>query len=131
VRLRFRNLSPLIFDRLGLDEKLKNRLKIIDLATESRLIEVESNGIVSANQQVGLSSSSGTDAIASPASSTQGKIIGIIMSIDTQAGTITVNDAKLKKHVIKIDPKLLEGISICNKVEVEVENGVAKSIKKL
>jgi len=37
----------------------------------------------------------------------------------------------LKKHVIKIDPKLLEGISICNKVEVEVENGVAKSIKKL
>jgi hypothetical protein len=101
------------------------------LATESRLIEVESNGIVSANQQVGLSSSSGTDAIASPASSTQGKIIGIIMSIDTQAGTITVNDAKLKKHVIKIDPKLLEGISICNKVEVEVENGVAKSIKKL
>jgi hypothetical protein len=131
VRLRFRNFSPLIFDRLGLDEKLKKRLKIIDLATESRTIEVESNGMVSAGQQAGLSPVSGTDAVAASPTSSQGRIIGIIMSIDNQAGTISITDAQRQKHVIKIDPKLLEGISICNKVEVEVENGVAKSIKKL
>jgi hypothetical protein len=131
VRLRFRNLSPLIFDRLGLDEKLKNRLKIIDLATESSLIEVESNGMVTAGQQVSLSSSAGSDANAATPSPPLGKIVGIIMSIDNQAGTISLTDAKRQKHVIKIDPKLLEGVTICNKVEVEVENGVAKSIKKL
>ena len=131
VRLRFRNLSPLIFDRLGLDEKLKKRLRIIDLATESKSIEVEANGMVTASQQVSLSPSSGTDANPSSPSTTQGKIVGIIMSIDNQAGTISLTDAQRQKHVIKIDPKLLEGIAVCNKVEVEVENGVAKSIKKL
>jgi hypothetical protein len=101
------------------------------LAFESKLVDVESNGIVSANQQAGLSPVSGTGAIAASPTSTQGKIIGIIMSIDNQAGTISLTDAKRQKHVIKIAPKLLEGIAICNKVEVEVENGVAKSIKKL
>ena len=131
VRLRFRNLSPLIFDRLGLDEKLKKRLRIIDLATESKSIEVEANGMVTASQQVSLSPNSGTDANPSSPSTTQGKIVGIIMSIDNQAGTISLTDAQRQKHVIKIDPKLLEGIAVCNKVEVEVENGVAKSIKKL
>ncbi|MBI4228611.1 MAG: hypothetical protein HY693_02690, partial [Deltaproteobacteria bacterium] len=41
VKLRFRNFSPLLFDRLGLDESLKERLRIIDLASESRSIQVE------------------------------------------------------------------------------------------
>src|SRR3989304_1108345 len=115
----------------GLDEKLKKRLRIIDLATESKSIEVEANGMVTASQQVSLSPNSGTDANPSSPSTTQGKIVGIIMSIDNQAGTISLTDAQRQKHVIKIDPKLLEGIAVCNKVEVEVENGVAKSIKKL
>jgi hypothetical protein len=43
ARLRFRNLSPLLFDHLGLDENLKKRLKIIDMASESKVIEVEVN----------------------------------------------------------------------------------------
>ncbi|HEY7536207.1 MAG TPA: multiheme c-type cytochrome [Thermodesulfobacteriota bacterium] len=131
VRLRFRNLSPLIFDRLGLDEKLKKRLKIIDLASESKSVEVETNSMVSANRQVGSSIVSGKNAFAASPTSSQQKVIGIIMSIDNQAGTISLTDAQRQKHVIKIDPKLLEGIAVCNKVEVEVENGVAKSIKKL
>lgn len=131
VRLRFRNLSPLIFDRLGLDEKLKKRLKIIDMATESKVIEVEGNGMISGSQQIDLSPSAGVETKASSSASPEQKIIGLVMSIDKEEGTITVNDAERQKHVIKIEPKLLEGISICNKVEVEVENGVAKSIKKL
>ncbi len=36
-----------------------------------------------------------------------------------------------KDHELKIETKLLEGISLCDKVEIEVENGVVKSIKKL
>jgi hypothetical protein len=125
------DVSPLIFDRLGLDESLKKRLVIIDMASTSKAIEVEENGTLSEKQQIDLSPYVDVEGIATTPASPQEKIIGLVMSIDREGGTITVNDAEGQKHVIKIEPKLLEGISICNKVEIEVENGVAKSIKKL
>ena len=131
VRLRFRNLSPLIFDRLGLDESLKKRLVIIDMASTSRVIVVEENRTVNGKQQVVLLPYVDMRSIAKAPASSQEKIIGLVVSIDKEKGTITVTDAKVQKHVVKIEPKLLEGISVCNKVEIEVENGVAKSIKKL
>ena len=130
VKLRFRNFSPLLFDRLGLDESLKKRLRIIDLASESRSIDVEGVEDV-LTQQIGSSSDVNGETIVSSNSSSEEKLIGIIMEIDKEGGTITVNDAQRKKHVIKIDPKMLEGISLCNKVEIELENGAVKSIKKL
>jgi hypothetical protein len=131
VRLRFRNLSPLIFDRLELDEKLKKRLKIIDMATDSKLIEVEANGLASGEQKIDLSPASGVEKIVGSSASSEQKIVGLVMSMDKENGSVSIYDAQREKHVIKIDPKLLEGISICDKVEIEVENGAAKSIKKL
>lgn len=129
VRLRFRNLSPLIFDRLGLDESLKKRLVIIDMATESKVIEVEENRTVNEKRQIDLSPHVDMKRITTTSVSPQEKIIGLVISIENE--TITVKDAKGQKHTAKIEAKLLEGISVCDKVEIEVENGVAKSIKKL
>jgi len=129
VRLRFRNLSPLIFDRLGLDESLKKRLKIIDMASVSETIDVEN--IVAQMQQADKSSPEKLEIIISAQASSDQKIVGIVMAIDEQAGTIKVKDAERKDHELRIDAKLLRGISLCNKVEIEVENGVVKSIKKI
>jgi hypothetical protein len=128
VRLRFRNLSPLIFDRLGLDESLKKRLVIIDMASASSEIEVEGYRTVNEKRQIDLSPRADTKRITTTSVSPQEKIIGLVISIEKE--TITVKDAKGQKHSVKIQAKLLEGISVCDKVEIEVENGVAKSIKK-
>ncbi len=131
ARLRFRNLSPLIFDRLGLDESLKKRLVIVDMASTSRLIQVEENRPVNGKQQIVLSPYVDMKSDAKAPASSQEKIIGLVVSIDKEKGTITLTDAKRQKHVVKIELKLLEGISVCDKVELEVEDGVAKSIKKI
>jgi len=59
------------------------------------------------------------------------KIIkGDVVTIDSKAGTITVK-VDNKNHTYKAESKLLEGINVGDKVELEVAKGKVKSIKKI
>ena len=42
-----------------------------------------------------------------------------------------LKDANGKDHKFKVDPKLLEGVDLCGKVEVVVEGDKVVSLKKL
>jgi hypothetical protein len=131
VRLRFRNFSPLLFDRLGLDESLKKRIVIIDMASDSKSINVENSLLISeATKQERTLVSNGVY-IAQAAEANQETVKGIIMSIDEKAGIIEVKDGKGNKHTLNIDPKLLEGLELCNAVEIKVEDGKVITIRKL
>jgi len=55
---------------------------------------------------------------------------GEITKIDTQAGTITIK-VKDKEHTYKAEAKLLEGLAVGDKVNIEVSGDTLKSIKKV
>ncbi len=130
VRLRFRNFSPLFFDRLGLDESLKKRIVIIDMASDSKSINVQEGLLVSEATKHEEKSPGNGAYIAQAAEAHQETIRGIIMSIDQKAGIIEVVDGKGNKHTLKIDPKLLEGFELCNAVVIEAEGGNVIKIRK-
>ena len=54
---------------------------------------------------------------------------GVVTQIDDQAGSITVKSGK-KEATLKAEPKLLEGITVGEKVIIEKAGDTVKSIKK-
>jgi hypothetical protein len=57
-------------------------------------------------------------------------LTGEVVKVDAQAGTIVIK-AKNKERTLKAEPKLLEGISAGEKVNIEMTGNMLKSIKKV
>jgi len=129
VRLRFRHLSPLLIDRLSMDKSFKDKLIIIDKASESKLIEVDEKVVASNSSH--LNKSSKGVVLSKAVEGSHVTIKGIVMDVDQDEGTIVLKDANGKDHKFKVDPKLLEGVDLCGKVEVVVEGDKVVSLKKL
>jgi nitrous oxidase accessory protein NosD len=53
---------------------------------------------------------------------------GIVAKVDAQAGTLALK-VKKKEHTLKAEPKMLEGITVGEKVTVKRTGDVIKSIK--
>lgn len=58
------------------------------------------------------------------------KLTGEVVKIDATAGSLTIK-THVKEHSLKAEAKLLEGIKVGDKVEVEVAGAKVKSIKKI
>jgi len=55
---------------------------------------------------------------------------GEVVKVDAEAGSITVS-ANNKDHALKASPKILEGITVGEKVSIEMTGNTVKSIKKV
>lgn len=58
------------------------------------------------------------------------KMTGEVVKVDVQTGSITIK-ADGKEHALKAAAKLLEGVKVGDKVEVEVAGTTVKSLKKV
>jgi hypothetical protein len=73
----------------------------------------------------------GFTGLAAQQAPTMKKFICEVVKIDTKAGTITVKFGANKEKTLEAEAKMLEGIEVGDKVEIEKEGKVVKSIKKV